>query len=252
MAINYSPHIVSDGLVLCLDAANPRSYPGSGNTWYDLSGNGYHFNKGNSTFNGKGFTFSSGSNYAYEITQGIVPLPSYDYTICCFAKPTSFVDTASNCGLGSSTLFSWNYTNGSIYKGISMGYIRYAADGSNSRISTSAWVNSSANAAIYRNNTRTEDFLTGGRTHFYAMRSSYNSSTNTTTISTYFDGVTLGASSGTGETLTPGRFFIAGGNPSCSNGSLIGDFYSLFYYSRYLENFELEKIYNSHRGRYGI
>lgn len=32
--------IVSDGLVLCLDAANPRSYPSTGTTWSDLSGNG--------------------------------------------------------------------------------------------------------------------------------------------------------------------------------------------------------------------
>jgi hypothetical protein len=32
--------IVTDGLVLALDAANPKSYPGSGTTWFDLSGNG--------------------------------------------------------------------------------------------------------------------------------------------------------------------------------------------------------------------
>ena len=42
MGINYSPRIVTDGLVLCLDAANPKSYPGSGTTWTDLSGNGNH------------------------------------------------------------------------------------------------------------------------------------------------------------------------------------------------------------------
>jgi hypothetical protein len=30
--------IVTDGLVLCLDAADGVSYPGSGNTWYDLTG----------------------------------------------------------------------------------------------------------------------------------------------------------------------------------------------------------------------
>ena len=40
MGISYNPHIVSDGLVLCLDAANPRSYSGAGSTWSDLSGNG--------------------------------------------------------------------------------------------------------------------------------------------------------------------------------------------------------------------
>lgn len=42
MAINYAPRIVTDGLVLCLDAANPKSYPGSGTTWFDLSKDGNH------------------------------------------------------------------------------------------------------------------------------------------------------------------------------------------------------------------
>ena len=32
--------IVTDGLKLWLDASNPLSYPGSGTTWFDLSGNG--------------------------------------------------------------------------------------------------------------------------------------------------------------------------------------------------------------------
>lgn len=40
MATNYNPKIITNGLVLCLDAANPRSYPGSGTIWKDLSGNG--------------------------------------------------------------------------------------------------------------------------------------------------------------------------------------------------------------------
>jgi hypothetical protein len=40
MATLYSPKIVTAGLVLALDAANPKSYPGSGTTWTDLSNNG--------------------------------------------------------------------------------------------------------------------------------------------------------------------------------------------------------------------
>jgi len=36
----HSPKIITDGLVLCLDAGNTKSYPGSGTTWTDLSGNG--------------------------------------------------------------------------------------------------------------------------------------------------------------------------------------------------------------------
>ena len=38
MSLNHSPSIVTDGLVLCLDAANKRSYPGTGTAWTDLKG----------------------------------------------------------------------------------------------------------------------------------------------------------------------------------------------------------------------
>jgi hypothetical protein len=62
MGINYSPKIVTDGLVLCLDAANPLSYPGSGNTWYDLSGNG-----NNGTLSG-GLDSSDWSNGAFTFS----------------------------------------------------------------------------------------------------------------------------------------------------------------------------------------
>ena len=40
-SLGIGGQIVTDGLVLCLDAANKDSYPGTGTTWYDLSGNGY-------------------------------------------------------------------------------------------------------------------------------------------------------------------------------------------------------------------
>ena len=40
MAIAYNTSIVRSGLVLHLDAANRKSYPGTGTVWNDLSGNG--------------------------------------------------------------------------------------------------------------------------------------------------------------------------------------------------------------------
>lgn len=40
MAVNYQNRIVRDGLVLCLDAADRKSYPGTETTWFDRSGNG--------------------------------------------------------------------------------------------------------------------------------------------------------------------------------------------------------------------
>ena len=38
MGVTYNNRIVTDGLVLCLDAASKRSYPGTGTTWTDLRG----------------------------------------------------------------------------------------------------------------------------------------------------------------------------------------------------------------------
>jgi len=40
MSLNHGPKINYNNLMVYLDAGNPKSYPGSGNTWYDLSGNG--------------------------------------------------------------------------------------------------------------------------------------------------------------------------------------------------------------------
>lgn len=39
MGLAHSPRIVTDGLVIYLDAGSTKSYPGTGNTWSDLSGN---------------------------------------------------------------------------------------------------------------------------------------------------------------------------------------------------------------------
>ena len=36
------PHIVTEGLILSLDASSPRSYPGSGTTWNNLGDNLYN------------------------------------------------------------------------------------------------------------------------------------------------------------------------------------------------------------------
>lgn len=59
MALGHSPQIVRDGLVLYLDAANPKSYSGSGTTWYDLTGNNNNAtlngNTNNPTWNSSGY-----------------------------------------------------------------------------------------------------------------------------------------------------------------------------------------------------
>lgn len=65
MAVVGGPNLVADGLVLYLDAANAESYPGSGSTWYDLSGNDNHFTLYNSpTYSSGKFTFDGVNEFA--------------------------------------------------------------------------------------------------------------------------------------------------------------------------------------------
>jgi len=42
MSLAHSPRIITRGLLLCLDAGDPKSYAGSGTTWHDRSGNDYN------------------------------------------------------------------------------------------------------------------------------------------------------------------------------------------------------------------
>jgi len=68
MSLHHNPKIVTDQLILYLDAANPKSYPGSGTTWYDLSGNGNDVTLYNSptysTDNYGHFSFDGTNQYA--------------------------------------------------------------------------------------------------------------------------------------------------------------------------------------------
>ena len=87
MAFIHSPKIVTSGLVLCVDAANKLSYPGSGTSWYDLSGNNNTGTLTNSpTFsgtNGGNFSFNGSTQY---VTCGNVLASLTDLTLECFVK----------------------------------------------------------------------------------------------------------------------------------------------------------------------
>jgi hypothetical protein len=72
MAFNYSPKIVTDGLVLYLDAANTRSYPGSGTVWSDLSRGG---NNGTLT-NGPTFNSGNGGSIVFDGSNDYVSVSS--------------------------------------------------------------------------------------------------------------------------------------------------------------------------------
>jgi hypothetical protein len=84
----FVPPIVTDGLVLHLDAGDSASYPGSGTTWTDLSGNGNNGTlvsmDGNnySSANGGYLDFDGSSDYV----QGTISSSTFTgpHSICCW------------------------------------------------------------------------------------------------------------------------------------------------------------------------
>jgi len=86
MAYHNNPRIVTDGLVLCLDAADKKSYPGSGTTWYDRSGNG---NNG-TLVNGGSYNSSNGGVIELDGVNDYIDIPlnltNQNYTVIGAAR----------------------------------------------------------------------------------------------------------------------------------------------------------------------
>lgn len=79
-----APVAVSTNLILSLDASNPVSYSGSGNTWYDLSGNGLNAQLQNGVAwvneNGGTMTFDGTNDQAVVLDNALLDFPG-DFTI---------------------------------------------------------------------------------------------------------------------------------------------------------------------------
>ena len=97
MAFRYSPKIVTDGLVLYLDAANTKSYVSGSTTWNDISRggntgtlvNGPTFNSGN----GGSIVFDGTNDYGSVVSNQVI---TNDFTFTVWAKRDG--DTATGIG----------------------------------------------------------------------------------------------------------------------------------------------------------
>ena len=87
--VSGGPNIVVDGLVLSLDAANTKSYPGTGTVWSDLSRNG---NNGTLT-NGPTFNAGNGGNIVFD-------------------GSNDFVSVVGSITVTTATFLIWIYRNG--------------------------------------------------------------------------------------------------------------------------------------------
>lgn len=116
MAFSRGPSIVKDGLVLYLDAANVKSYPGTGTTWNDLSGNG---NNG-TLVNGPTFNTGNGGSLVFDGSDDFIQTSASigasitgDFTFNVWAIRDG--DSASSIGGLIGNLWHGEFTGASIY-----------------------------------------------------------------------------------------------------------------------------------------
>jgi hypothetical protein len=130
MPIASGPNITTDGLILVWDAADKNSYPGSGTTIYDVSGNGYH----GTLYNGVGYSTANGGVLVFDGSNDYVfggpNMSSTNYTVIGAAKYVS-ISGRVIAGANNWLLGHWaGYTNDHYAEG----WVYY-----NPSISNTAW-----------------------------------------------------------------------------------------------------------------
>jgi hypothetical protein len=243
MAVQYNPGIVTDGLVLCLDAANLKSYPGTGTGWRDVS------LQNNITSLVNGPTYSSvnggvlnfdGTNDYVTLPRGIFGVGNNAFAVSVWFKTTSGGVLLSNAANNPTDI------NGDAVAGMyvdSNGKLVTACfyDGAGNIAGTST---QSVNNGLWHNAVVTvSPAYTGAVNHFSYLNG------------VLFDSRVRGQSS----IVSTGGYFLCGGrffgflypNWPASNylNCQIGN---VSIYRKTLSSFEIQQNFNALRGRFGI
>ena len=141
-AANFEyPNIITDGLVLNIDAGFVSSYPTAGTTWYDLSGNdsnGTLINNPAFTSANSGSIVWDGTDDYYNTGKTATQLGFYDanYTMEAWVYPTSLTNDRTMFGTdqqGFRQGLHLVFRNGNIYQG------HYASDFNAGTVTVNNW-----------------------------------------------------------------------------------------------------------------
>jgi hypothetical protein len=223
MAFNYSPKIVTDGLVLYLDAANSKSYVSGSTTWNDISRTGAN----GTLINGPTFNSSNGGSIVFDGVDDIVT--------------TTYVSTNTY------TFSAWFKTNvvSSGYRNIisipSGNYVLILLDASTSNLGF--WTpDSSANGS----NLSTPTISTNTWYNVVFVREG-NSITGG--YKAYLNGILYGNANTVTWSTTAG---LSVGGRADAPQPLNGNISQVLIYNRALSSNEITQNFNAQKGRYGL
>lgn len=224
--IGYQGNIVTQGLVLNLDAGIKGSYPGTGSVWNDISGNGIT----GSLVNGP--TYSS-DNYGSIVFDGVddhVRLPNGlligtgDFTVNQWIKSSA----SENGG----TLFG-NYPSGNLQIFFGYNFIGLYLNNATTYLGTSPW------NTVLPQFTTSSIMVTAGRLG--------------TSTFVYLNGILQKTGSSNANIGFSTSLFRIGDNSNSSAGEQFnGNVYNTQVYNRALSSQEIQQNFNALRSRYGI
>jgi len=226
MAFFRGPNVVTNGLVLSLDAANVKSYPGSGTTWNDLSGN-----NNNATLVGSPAYSSTNNGQLYFTTSCNASIPLPQAASASVITVDMWVNWKSNAGgmfIGMTNYDVW--TNGG----------------------TLGYNNGASNVVGINAATVTSLGLIGNYKHYtFIMNNSGLLSTN----SIYINGVSQGTLTAVvgADGAIPGFATTITLNSWNSGGFMNDSYYSkVKIYNRLLSVTEIQQNYNAVKSRFNI
>jgi hypothetical protein len=237
MAVHAGPDIVTDGLVLHLDAANGRSYPGSGSTWFDLSGRGNDVTLYNSPTFSNGTINFPGTNQ-YGRTTSTLDLSSTAAITIISAWRTA--TTSTNCMVYE---YSANW-NGSIN-----GFGLYSNSDGGPTVENTQHIQLRGNTDYAGTNASSPPSSSFG---IYSVRHNFSSSAPETTVYINSSSPTVNNYGGNNTNTSFGNEYLyigsRGGTSVFGNTTIA----FLMIYTRSISDFEILQNFNSLRGRFGL
>lgn len=237
MALAHSPKIVTDGLLMCLDAANIKSYPGSGTTWFDLSKNGLN----GTLTNGPTFNTTEGGAFTFDGVNDYVDLALNSQTHSVFGDaPFSFLIWFKLSQFGS----SGNACNDN--RALIIGRNNVSND-----YNVLGTYTTSTSASMIGFSGSTGALTLNKYCCFAGVRNK-----SAETFQAYRDGLITGTQNTTGIVRTnPNQSITIGGGHSIGCGAstyMYGDVALVLAYNRPLTSDEVLQNFSAHRGRFGI
>jgi hypothetical protein len=227
MGFSRGPKVVTDGLVLALDAGSKKSYPGSGTTWTDLSGNG---NTG-TLINGPTFNSANGGSIVFDGVNDYV-LVTGNSTL----QPTSITLEAFFQRDGGRTIISYSPDSNGATKTYSFEQVSNSSQFL-SRVVTSNNASVTLNGPILATST------------WYQVVMTYNGST----VTLYINGSSYTSTSATGNISYVSNSNLNIGRKNNGDGEYIsGKFSIVRVYSRALSPIEILQNYNATKTRFGV